>query len=292
MFLSQKVSKKFSDLYGVKYKKIDQINSYDYKDVDGIIICTPTSTHLNYIKIFAPLVKNIFVEKPIANTLEETYEVQKIINKYKNNLQVGFIERFNPAVRSLKSILKKNKKVINIDFTRTNKVSSRINDSDVVSDLMIHDLDLAIYINGPVKNVYAQGYAKENMIDFASAILKHKDGAQSRVLASRITNKKLRLIEVTCEDKFIDCDLLKKEMLIHRQAPLKVDKNQNYIINEVNEIVNLQSQEALLIELLSFVASCNGKKSEEFASINEGLEAIKICSKVRDSIKLNEFQNF
>ena len=120
------------------------------KNVDSLVIVTPTSTHYEYINKVSDHVKNIFVEKPLVATLEETLKTQKLIEEKGLRVQVGFIERFNPAVIALKNTIESSK-VINIDFVRTNRVSGRITDVDVIVDLMIHDIDLAIFVNGPVK---------------------------------------------------------------------------------------------------------------------------------------------
>ena len=105
-------------------------------------------------------------------------------------IQCGFIERFNPVVSELKRVLE-NEEVINIDFSRTNRLSSRITDVDVVLDLMIHDIDLALYLNGPVKSVVAHGKEEHGLVAFASALLHHENGSLSRVLASRMTEQQI-----------------------------------------------------------------------------------------------------
>jgi hypothetical protein len=117
--------------------------------VDAVVICTPTVTHGDYIKLAAAHVKHIFVEKPLAATLEEAREIAAFAKSNSLNIQVGFIERFNPAVQALQVVLGKSERLISLDFTRTNKVSARITDVDVITDLMIHDIDLALYLNGP-----------------------------------------------------------------------------------------------------------------------------------------------
>ena len=139
--------------------------------VDAVVICSPTSTHADYIKLIAGKVSNIFVEKPLADTLEEAAAVARLVVEQNLNVQVGFIERFNPAVQGLKRVLDMSERVISIDFTRTNKLSARITDVDVIADLMIHDIDLALYLNGPASSVVAHGFAHGNMIDFASALI-------------------------------------------------------------------------------------------------------------------------
>lgn len=252
--------------------------------VDAIVICTPTVTHVDYIRLVAGKVRNIFVEKPLADTLKEATSVGRLVAEYDLNLQVGFIERFNPAVHSLKQVLDKSERVISIDFTRTNKLSARITDVDVVTDLMIHDIDLALYLNGPASSVAAHGFAHGNMIDFASALITHQNGRFSRIQASRITEKKMRLIEATCVDMFVDCELLRKEIIINRQSEIRQAEGQPYTISAVQEAIEVRPQEALLSELQAFVASCCGQASTENPGVQDGLAAMQICEDIQKAV--------
>lgn len=251
--------------------------------LDAVVICTPTITHADYIRLAANDVHNIFIEKPIAGTLEDAQQIAELVSRNGINLQVGFIERFNPAVQSLKSVLDKTERVISIDFARTNKLSARITDVDVVTDLMIHDIDLALYLNGPARTVVAHGFSHGEMIDFASALITHENGRFSRIQASRITDKKVRLIEATCLDKFIDCDLLRKEIIINRQSELQQAEGQPYTISSIQETVEVKPQEALLSELHAFAASCRNPVGD-LPGADAGLAAMKICDHIRRAV--------
>lgn len=262
---------------------VSDVNSV-LDSADAVVICTPTVTHADYIRLAASKVRNIFVEKPLADTLEEANAVARLVAEHNINLQVGFIERFNPAVQSLKQVLDKSERVISIDFTRTNKLSGRITDVDVVTDLMIHDIDLALYLNGPASSVAAHGFAHGNMIDFASALITHRNGSFSRIQASRITEKKMRLIEATCIDMFIDCELLRKEIIINRQSEIRQSEGQPYTISAVQEAIEVRPQEALLSELQAFVASCNGGASAGVPGVQDGLAAMKICEDIQKAV--------
>ena len=251
---------------------------------DAVVICTPTVTHADYIRLVADKVHNIFVEKPLAGTMAEADAVASLAKERGLNLQVGFIERFNPAVQSLKQVLDKSERVISIDFTRTNKLSARITDVDVVTDLMIHDIDLALYLNGPARSVAAHGFAHGQMIDFASALITHENGRFSRIQASRITEKKMRLIEATCVDMFVDCELLRKEILISRQSEIRQAEGQPYTISAVQEAIEVRPQEALLSELQAFVASCQGQRGSDVPGVGDGLAAMKICEDIQKAV--------
>ena len=253
----------------------------DLKGLDGVIIVTPTFTHFDYIKLVSKYVKNIFVEKPLTSALETSKEVVKLAKELNLKIQVGFIERYNPAVVALQNVISNSKNTIAIDFSRTNKVSSRITDVDVIMDLMIHDIDLALKFNGEVDKIYAHGYIKNQMIEYARAIITHKNGSFSNILASRITEKRTRNICVTCDDKYIDCNLLSKEIFVNKQTIEQYIDNVS--ISSKIEIVDVRPQEALLLELIDFAKLCNG---DDVVVANEcsGLAAIEVASVIQKEI--------
>ena len=191
----KELCEKMSKLYDVP---VSQNLDEDLKKVDGVVIVTPTFTHADYIKQVSKYVKNIFVEKPLTDTLESSKEIVELSKKLDLNIQLGFIERFNSAIVAAEKVIKNSKHIINIDFTRTNKVSGRITDVDVIIDLMIHDIDLALSLNGKPKKIEAHGYIKSGMIEYARAILTHENGTFSNIVASRITEKRIRHISATC----------------------------------------------------------------------------------------------
>ena len=282
--LDSKKSEQTSETHEIQNIKTLEGN---WPNIDAIIICTPTSTHSAILRIASEHTKNIFVEKPLSQNLKETQLDIDFIEKKNLNVQVGFIERFNPAVQKLRSVLAQSENTINIDFTRTNSLSSRITDVDVVADLMIHDIDLAIYLNGPVEKVTAQGKIENSMVALASAHLLHSSGCFSRIHASRITERKIRKIQATCSDCFIDCDLLKKDLLIHRQSKIETDLGDNYSINAIEQTVEVKPQEPLLLELQSFIAFCHNETDQiptQIPTQIDALNAAKICEKILQEI--------
>ncbi len=275
------IAKRLSNQYGVP-ASTDLV--YELGAVDAVVIATPTSTHSEYVKKIGHKVKNIFVEKPLAATLQEAEDLHAYAVAEKINLMVGFIERFNPAVQGVKRVLDRSSRVVSIDFTRTNKLSARITDVDVVTDLMIHDIDLALYLNGPIKSMEAHGMANGAMIDFASALLTHENGRFSRIQASRVTEKKMRSIQATCLDMFVDCELVRKEIVINRQSEIRQVEGEPYTISAIEEAVEVKPQEALLSELQAFIASCAGGATEGLPDAHAGLEAMQVCARIQESI--------
>lgn len=232
----------------------------DLKKVNGVIIVTPTFTHGEYFFRIAPLVKNIFIEKPLAHTLEMTQKIASYVLEHNISLQVGFIERYSPAVEALKKAINNSSSIVNMDFTRTNKISSRITDVDVVLDLMIHDIDLALNINGDVKQVYAYGCYQNNMIEFARAVMIHKNGVFSTITASRITEKRMRQISATCDNMYVDCNLLSKEVFVNKQSLEQYLENISIVSK--TETIDVKPREALFLELIDFIELCRDHRKD------------------------------
>jgi predicted dehydrogenase len=256
----------------------------DYARIDALVIATPTSTHCDYVTQASQYVKYFFVEKPLANTLQKSEEIVRLAGKYGLKIQVGFIERYNPAVVALREVLNQSTRVLNIDFTRTNKLSSRITDVDVVMDLMIHDIDLAMFLNGQVRKITSYGIIQDGMISFGRAVLEHVNGVYSSLTASRITEKKIRQITATCEDMFIDCNLLSKEIFINKQT--LVDQYfDNIFIASKEETIGLQQQETLLNQHLSFVEFCRGKSDPGIPTAEQGAHAILVAETIQKQIQ-------
>lgn len=252
--------------------------------VDAVVIASPTITHAEYVEHIGNRIKKIFIEKPLAATLEASERVRAFARDQGLFVQVGFIERYNPAVQQIKRLYDKSDQVVSTDFIRTNKISARITDVDVITDLMIHDIDLALFLNGPVVAVAAHGVADGPMIDFASALLTHTNGRFSRILASRITDKKMRSVQGTCRDMFIDCDLLRKEIKLSRQSEVVQRPGEPYTITAIEETLEVRPQEALLTQLQAFVTACRTGNESDVPGAQDGMAAMAICAQIQGAI--------
>lgn len=246
--------------------------------VEAVVIASPTTSHADYVQKAAGRIRKIFVEKPLTDASPSSKELTRLAEENGIRLQVGFIERFNPALVQLAGLLESSEQVISLDFFRTNRVSERITDVDVVTDLMIHDLDLALHLNGPVAEAVADGIARGSMIDFANATLRHENGRISRIQASRITDRKSRRVEATCADCFVECDLLRREITVSRQARVEQKPGQPYRITAIEERIEVSPQEALLAELQAFLN--DGKAPGP----QDALAAIELCETIRELV--------
>jgi predicted dehydrogenase len=262
--------------------RVAQSLDEEVTDVDAVLIATPTSTHYDYIKRLSGRINTIFVEKPLTDSVATSEDIVAIAKQQRLRIQVGFIERFNPAVMAVRRVLANSGRIINIDFARTNKVSSRITDVDVVTDLMIHDIDLALYMNGPAKHVTAYGVLSGDMIAFARATIVHENGAFSSLTASRITERRMRKIAVTCDDRYINCNLLRKEVLVNKQTIEQYYENVS--ISSQEETIEVRPEEPLLSEIMAFVKYARGGDSVAVPTEVDGYNAMRVAQQVQQAI--------
>lgn len=191
--------------------------SSNYKDLinhsEGVIIATPTETHYTIAKDFLDAGKHVFVEKPITSTQGEAIELINIANGKGLVLQVGFLERFNPAF--LKS-LPMFKKPLLIESCRESGFTGRSTDIDVVLDLMIHDIDLILSIvHDEVRDIKAQGVSFIlDKLDVASARLEFNNGCVVNLNVNRISTKKERTLTVFEKDQSFFIDLMNRKVVV------------------------------------------------------------------------------
>lgn len=245
----------------------------DLESIDAAIIVTPTFTHDEYIKKVSKFTKNIFVEKPLCDSYQKCQNIELLEEELGLNIAVGFIERFNPALKELKKELSKinASDIHELRFTRTSLASSRITDVDVITDLMIHDIDLCLYLNGDAQVLSANGVIQNNIIDLATATLKHENGVISHIHASRITHKNERKISLSAHNAHFECDLLAKALSVFK--------------NGKSELIQPKEANALKDELVAFSKLCQAQKSSELADAKAGTKAMKIAADIAKMIK-------
>jgi predicted dehydrogenase len=174
---------------------------------DAIVIATPTQFHFDYAKESLGANRHIFIEKPITESVEQADDLIRL-NKERNlKLQVGHIERFNPAIIALEPLK------INPLFIESHRLSNfdvRGTDVAVVMDLMIHDIDLILnFVHSPVKNVDASGVSViSSTEDIANCRLQFENGCVANVTASRISARSMRKMRFFQPDAYVSIDFL------------------------------------------------------------------------------------
>lgn len=261
-----------------KYKcKFFQDYSDLLKETDCIIISTPTSTHRDIsIKAFNTG-NHVFIEKPISLDLKEADEIIKTGKKSKLLLQIGHIERFNPAILAAEKVVKN---PLFIEAHRLSPFYGRGIDVSVILDLMVHDLDIILKtVKSPVKNVSAAGVpVLTDNIDIANARLEFGNGAIANITASRISSIKIRKIRFWQKYSYVSVDSLNKKVnVFHREL-----KNGEPEINE--EEVYVSTEEPLFLEDKSFIDACLGKNSVQVKP-EEARNALALAQKILEEIK-------
>lgn len=270
-----------------KIKRKDLENKYNSKfsenikkvinNTDAIIIATPTTTHFKYFLECSKKIKNIFIEKPLVTDIKQFKKILQITKKKKINLKVGYIERYNPTIQLIKKILKKNK-ILNLDFIRTNNRQNKIKDTNIIFDIMTHDIDLALYLSGDVKKITSSGVKRRNKIKFAISTLEHKNKCITRILSNSECAKRIRTLNITTEKNYISANLLTREIIITKKNFAKKSNN-------LEKKIYAPNKNALLEELKDFIKSC--KKNPNNKLLDTFYKNTLICKEIQKQILSN-----
>lgn len=186
---------------------------------DAIDVVTPTQFHFDICEKAIKKSRHVFVEKPMANTMDEARALVKLVKESKIKFQVGHVERFNPAFLAAKDL---DLDPMFIEVHRLAQFNPRGTEVSVILDLMIHDIDVILsLVKSEVKNIYASGVAvMTDTPDIANVRLEFNNGCVANLTSSRISMKKMRKIRLFQKDAYIGIDFLdKKTEVIKLKGP-------------------------------------------------------------------------
>ena len=197
---AEEISKKINTAI---FQSVDNL----LENVEAVSIVTPTSTHRDVAEKCIKKGKHVFIEKPITSSVKDAEHLIELSKKHNVIIQVGHIERFNPALLAL-SNLEIDPKYIEVH--RMAPFMSRGTDVPVVLDLMIHDIDLILsFISSPVKEIYANGVSiMTNSVDIANARIKFENGSIANITSSRVAKDRVRKIKIFQQDLYVTIDFL------------------------------------------------------------------------------------
>lgn len=269
-----------SKIYDVKYYK--DIESF-LDSVNAVIICTPTTTHYELAKKCIDKDKDILLEKPITSTIQEANDLIKYMKNKNIICMVGHVERFNPAILYLTEYLKA-KKVLSISANRISKIEQGRNfDVDVVTDLMIHDIDIILsIINSRLSKIFAASY--DENLDNMSAMMQFDNGATSNLTASRTSQEKIRKLDITTSDENIHVDYIKSKIDIVKLCDIKcpISESNGYSIVGKEESLYLEG-EPLKIELQHFI-ECIIERKKPISNEETGYMALDVAGEILNCI--------
>jgi predicted dehydrogenase len=191
--------------------------------VDVIDVIAPTPQHFNLAKLAIRKGKHVFLEKPMANTMQEAQELVNLVQESRIKLQVGHVERFNPAFLAVRQL---DLNPMFIEVHRLAQFNVRGTEVSVILDLMIHDIDIILsLVKSEVKQISASGVAvMTDTPDIANVRIEFNNGCVANLTSSRISMKKMRKMRVFQKDAYIGIDFLnKKSEIIKLKSPQDVD---------------------------------------------------------------------
>ena len=258
--------------------------------VDVIDIVAPTPFHFNYAKQAINKSKHVFIEKPVCTTSKESEELIKLGDLKNVKIQVGHVERFNPAFTKVESEISK---PMFIESHRLAKFNPRGTDVSVVLDLMIHDIDIILKtVDSKVKDILSSGVSViSETPDIANARIEFENGCVANLTASRVSLKNMRKTRFFQSGKYISVDFLNKESEV-----VEIDSDNNAIPIMTLELANgikknivfnkpkIKENNAILDELNSFAESINKNKVPK-VNITDGHNALDIALKIIANFK-------
>ncbi len=267
----KKASDRFKVATYADYKKL-------YGIVDAVSIVVPTVSHYEVAGFFLKRGIPVLLEKPITDTVLHARKLVTIAEQNNTAFQIGHLERFNSAIRTVKGMIRK---PVFIEVHRLSPFTVRGTDVDVVRDLMIHDLDIILsLIPSDIVAIDAVGVpVLTNKIDIANARLKFKNGCVANVTASRVSTERMRKIRLFQSDAYFSIDYGASKVnivRIHAGPSPELDAQQ----------LEISKEDSLLEEIKSFIHAV--KTGEEpLVKGRDGLSALGIAFKILARIEKN-----
>jgi len=258
-----------SEEYGRKYSVNHYTNLDDLlknEEFDGAFVVTPTSTHSEIATKLVEAKKHVFVEKPLSYSSEQGERLAEIAKKNKVLLTCGYIERFNPAVNTVKKIIREKKygELVMLEFHRENRMPLHIKDVGIIYDTSVHDIDTSnwLFDEMPVVVFARSGQINHEYEDFATIMLGYKNERTAIISSNWITPKKVRTFSAVCTDAVISSDFISQEVRIEK--------------NEDTEIPRNEKREPLLLEIQEFLSAIEENR-EPLVKVNQAVNVTKIA---------------
>nr|AIE91135.1 oxidoreductase domain-containing protein [uncultured marine thaumarchaeote AD1000_106_A06] len=262
--------------FGKKYS----VNFYDsfeslleQEEFDAALVCTPTFTHSDIATRLIENKKHVFVEKPMTYLSEDGQNLIEFAKRNNVILTCGYIERFNPAVASVKDFIKSQKygDLIRLEFYREHRMPQHIKDVGVIYDTSVHDIDTAMWLFDETPEVVfaIAGKINHEHEDFATITLGFKDNKTATISSNWITPIRVRNFNAVCTEARIFSDFITQEIRIETDNGTENPKN--------------EKAEPLSLEIKNFIDAIKGKndlvvKPEQAVNVTKVAEAALLSS--------------
>jgi len=260
--------------------------------VDAVSVAVPTVAHLAVARELMQNGVDVLIEKPLATTLAEADELQAIASQNNRIVQVGHLERFNPAVRATLPLLTK---PMFFEVHRLSIFTPRSLDVDVVLDLMIHDIDIVLTMaQSPVKEIRAVGLPiLSKKVDIANVRLEFESGCVANFTASRVSTERVRKLRFFQPQQYVSVDFSRQDVLVLtvNDGPSAADDDPFNPASAVASALpgitpfkpKIDAQEPLRAELTSFLNAVRTRSTPE-VSLQQGRNALAVALQIVDAI--------
>ena len=249
--------------------------------VDAVSVVVPTDLHDSIARDFLESGCDVLVEKPISTTVQQADEMIELARRKGRVLQVGHLERFNPAVLAARE---KIQAPIFIESHRLTPFRGRGTEVDVVLDLMIHDLDIILsFVRSSIKEIHAVGIpVLTEKVDIANTRVEFDGGCVANITASRISFEDLRRIRVFQPETYLTLDYASKEITLYHRV-FSAEK-QRFELSA--EQVEVEPGDTLDKEIRSFVHSCL-RRTPPMVTGEDGRNALAVATRISEQIQEN-----
>ncbi|NDC40645.1 MAG: gfo/Idh/MocA family oxidoreductase [Chitinophagia bacterium] len=273
-----------------RYNNIDEL----IQAADVVDIVSTTSTHYELAKKCVLAGKHVFIEKPLAHSLEEGQELVKLVAESGVKCQVGHVERYNPAFLALQG---QEMNPMFIEAHRLAQFTPRGADVSVILDLMIHDIDIVLHlVKSPVKRISASGVSViSETADIANARIEFDNGCVANLTSSRISLKKMRKLRLFQRDAYIGIDFLEKKTEVIRlkengeqkgmmDFPVELRDGEQKIISV--QMPAIQPVNSIKTELADFVSAIYNNKKERVSAL-DGYLAMEVAHQILKKMSMH-----
>lgn len=256
--------------------------------VEAVCIAVPTRLHYQVGMDCLHAGVHTLIEKPIAASISEAESLVNVAAESRGILQVGHIERFNPAFQELSKVLK-TEELLALEAHRMSPYLNRANDVSVVLDLMIHDIDLLLeLVAAPAIKLTASGSraTDSGYLDYVTATLGFANGVVATLTASKVTHRKIRRLAAHCKSSLTEADFLNNEILIHRQTTADYTTDYGQVLYRQDgliEKVYTSNIEPLHAELEHFVNCVRGGNNPSVGG-EQALKALRLASLIEQMV--------
>ncbi len=246
------------------------------QEINAASVAVPTVAHLQVAKALLQAGVDVLVEKPLATTLAQADELAEVAKSSGRIVQVGHLERFNPAVRATVPLITR---PMFFEVHRLSVFTPRSLDVDVVLDLMIHDLDVVLsFVNSPVKEIRAVGLPiLSGKVDIANVRLEFESGCVANFTASRVSTERVRKLRFFQPQQYISIDYGRQDVLVfstNKDSPDGSTPSVNPQINVSKPAVS--TEEPLHAEIKSFLDAVRSR-SHPVVSLQDGRRALAVA---------------